>query len=427
MIKTVGFLTSVYAKQSHTFMRQEVAGLRDLGFDVQTFSIRKPAESEIVDDAVRAEHERTEYILAAGPAKIAMATLGAILRSPRRFLKAARHAMSVGTPGLKGRIYPFIYLAEASYLAGLLRAKKIEHLHNHLGRNSAAVAMLASILADIPFSLTIHGPTEFDEPKTLALREKIHQSAFTVAISEYGRSQLCRWSDRGDWPKIRVVHCGIAPSFLEASPPLPAEAPRLVSVGRLAEQKGQLVLVEAAGLLRDRGVPFEISIVGDGPMRGEIERLIVSLNLGDHVKLSGWKDSKGVRQEILDARLMVLPSFAEGLPVVLMESLALGRPVVSTYVAGIPELVRPGREGWLVPAGSAEALAEAMAEALAASLSDLAIMGHSGAARVAERHNAVTEASKLARLIAGSPIEDLPVILSTSEPMLKPWKPLKPR
>lgn len=401
MTKSIGFLTSVYAKQSHTFMRQEVAGLRNLGFDVQTFSIREPAESEIVDAAVRAEHERTEYILAAGPVKIAMATLREITRDPGRFLKSLRQAMRVGIPGVKGRLFPFIYLAEASYLAGRLREKKIDHLHNHLGRNSASVAMLASILAEIPFSLTIHGPTEFDEPKTLALREKIHRSAFTVAISEYGRSQLCRWCDHGDWPKIHVVHCGIAPSFLQGSPPPPAEAPRLVSVGRLAEQKGQLGLVEAAGLLRDRGVPFVLTIVGDGPMREEIERLIASMGLRDLVKLAGWKDSHGVRQEILDARLMVLPSFAEGLPVVLMEALAMGRPVVSTYVAGIPELVRPGFEGWLVPAGSIHALADALTQALATSSDDLAKMGNSGSMRVAEHHNATTEASKLAKLIMG--------------------------
>ena len=159
-----------------------------------------------------------------------------------------------------------------------------------------------------------------------------------------------------------------------ASAPLP-DAPRLVCVGRLAEQKGQLVLVQAAARLRDQGVPFELVLVGDGPMRAEIERLIARLDLGGHIRIAGWLDGAGVRREILASRALVLPSFAEGLPVVLMEALALGRPVISTYVAGIPELVRPRIDGWLVPPGSVEDLAEALREALAAPASRLERMG----------------------------------------------------
>jgi colanic acid/amylovoran biosynthesis glycosyltransferase len=395
----LGFLTSVYAKQSHTFMRQEVARLRDMGWDVQTFSIRRSAESDMVDAEVRREHETTEYILDAGMARLVLATFREMIRSPSQFLAALGLMRRVSTPGVKGHLTPLVYLLEACYLARLLRARGVEHLHNHLGRNSAVVAMLTSTLTGIPYSLTIHGPTEFDEPGTLSLGLKIQKSAFTVAISDYGRSQLCRWTALADWPRIHVVHCGVSRSFRgEMLTPLP-DAPRLVSVGRLAEQKGQLVLIEAAGLLRDRGVPFQLEIVGDGPMRGEIERRVAALGVCDHVHLAGWKDSAGVRQAILDSRLMVMPSFAEGLPVVLMESLALGRPVVSTYVAGIPELVRPGREGWLVPPGSAEMLAEALAEALSADTAELTAMGQSGAQRVAQRHDAAIEAGKLAGLI----------------------------
>ncbi len=398
----LGFLTSVYTKQSHTFMRQEVARLRDLGWDVQTFSIRRAPESEMVDEEVRREHERTEYVLDAGAFRMVVAAIREVFRSPLQFFATVGVMWRVRTPGLKGHVWPLLYLVEACYLARLLRARGVEHLHNHLGRNSAVVAMLASSLTNIPYSLTIHGPTEFDEPGTLALGLKIHRSAFTVAISDYGRSQLCRWTSLADWPKIHVVHCGVSRAFRDAVPPPLPDAPRLVSVGRLAEQKGQLVLVEAVALLRDRGVDFQLEIVGDGPMRGEIERRISALGLANHVHLAGWRDSAGVRQAMVDSRLFVLPSFAEGLPVVLMESLALGRPVVSTYVAGIPELVRPGREGWLVPPGSAVALAEALTEALATDTTKLAAMGRSGADRVAIRHDAVVEARKLARLITRS-------------------------
>jgi glycosyltransferase involved in cell wall biosynthesis len=179
------------------------------------------------------------------------------------------------------------------------------------------------------------------------------------------------------------------------------EEPRLVNVGRLSEQKGQLLLIEAARLLRDRGVDFELVIVGDGPLRGELERRIDRFDLRDRVRITGFLDNDGVRRELTAARALVLPSFAEGLPVVIMESLALGRPVISTHIAGIPELIEPGRVGWLVPAGDVGPLADAMAEALAADPSELEQMGRLGAARVAEQHDARAEAANLAALFGG--------------------------
>jgi colanic acid/amylovoran biosynthesis glycosyltransferase len=259
--------------------------------------------------------------------------------------------------------------------------------------------MLTSALSGIPYSLTIHGPGEFDRPTLLALDEKIRRSEFIVAISEYGRSQLYRWSEHAEWPKIHVVHCGLDGHFLDRAPvPIP-EAPRLVFVGRLVEAKGPLLLIEAAGRLAAAGRVFELVLVGDGPLRRPIEALVERLGLRNHVRLAGWQGADSVREEILRARTLVLPSFAEGLPVVLMEALALGRPVISTYVAGIPELVVPDVCGWLVPAGSVEALAAAMDNALSAPTQDLERMGHAGAARVALRHNGALEAAKLDTLL----------------------------
>ncbi len=167
-------------------------------------------------------------------------------------------------------------------------------------------------------------------------------------------------------------------------------------MGRLSEQKGQLLLVEAAARLRDQGINFELVIVGDGPMRNAIEQLIERSGLQEHVRITGFLSNQGVRQELLAARAMVLPSFAEGLPVVIMEALALGRPVISTYIAGIPELIEPGANGWLVPAGSVEPLVDAMAMVLTADPAEIERIGRAGAARVAEQHNVMTETKKLA-------------------------------
>jgi colanic acid/amylovoran biosynthesis glycosyltransferase len=395
---TLAFMTSVYARSSDWFIRGEVAQMRALGCTVHTFSIRRPAARELVSDEVRREHAATEYILAAGVVRVLMAWLRTAVRSPRRALTAARIAIRIGTPGFKGRLWPFAYLVEAAYLAERLTAKRVEHLHNHIAEGSASVAMLASVLSGIPFSMTIHGPSEFDRPTLIALDEKIHRSAFTVAISEYGRSQLYRWCDYADWSKIHVVHSGLHDSFLDIGPSPILETNRIVSVGRLAEAKGLPLLVEAARRLAADGLSFELVLIGDGPLREAIEGLVARHGLQEQILLTGPLGTEAVRAEILRSRALVLPSFAEGLPMVLMEALALGRPVIATYVAGIPELVVPGDCGWLIPAGSVEALTGAMRDALLAPTEELERLGRAGADRAAREHRGAVEAAKLARL-----------------------------
>jgi glycosyltransferase involved in cell wall biosynthesis len=407
MPDAIAYLTSAYARASDSFIRGEVAQLRRLGLKVHTFSVRKSPACELVSDDIRREHANTEFLLDKGVVgRLPLAALKALVRSPAKFFRAARLALKCAPPGARAKVWAMAYLAEASLLATRLKATGVRHLHNHIGENSATVAMLASALSGVPYSLTIHGPGEFDQPTLLALDEKISRASFVVAVSEYGRSQLLRWSRYPDWPKVHVVHCGVDDAFL--NPPLTPvpDTPRLVCVGRLAEQKGQLVLVEAAARLATENVPFDLVLVGDGPMRREIEQAIGRHGLRDRVTIAGWLGGNAVRDELLRSRAMVLPSFAEGLPVVIMEALALGRPVISTYVAGIPELVRDGVSGWLVPAGSVDALAAAMREAVTAPAQRLAEMGRAGRALVRQNHDASVEARKLAELInrcAGSP------------------------
>jgi len=260
--------------------------------------------------------------------------------------------------------------------------------------------MLARALGGPPYSFTVHGPEEFDAPESLALAEKIRRSEFVIAISSYGRSQLYRWTDHDAWPKIHVVHCGIDSAFHAASPCVTPSPFRLVCIGRLCEQKGQLLLLEAMARIVGKGVPMQLVFAGDGEMRVAVEASIKSLGLGDAVQITGWIDSSRVREEILAARALVLPSFAEGLPVVIMEAMALRRPVISTFVAGIAELVRSGEDGWLVPAGDVEALQEAIEACLTAPDEVIVRMGEGGRERVLARHSADVEAAKLARLFA---------------------------
>jgi glycosyltransferase involved in cell wall biosynthesis len=198
-----------------------------------------------------------------------------------------------------------------------------------------------------------------------------------------------------------VVHCGLEPEYAGGAQPAPAAA-RLVCLGRLVEQKGQLLLIEAARVLAGKGLEFELVLVGGGEMRDEIEALIARYGLVQRVRLTGAISTEKLREELLQARALVLPSFAEGLPMVIMEAMALRRPVLSTYIAGIPELVLHGENGWLFPAGSVDALAAAMEDCLSRSPEKLRAMGEAAHARVRDRHSVDVQASKLARLFRES-------------------------
>jgi colanic acid/amylovoran biosynthesis glycosyltransferase len=394
----LGYLTSAYARASDTFIRGEVRQLRAMGFTVHTFSIRRADAGQVVSEDVRQEQSTTEYLLDGNKACLISGALRQMIRAPGRCLRALFLTQRISPPGIKPRLWHLAYWLEAAYLAARLSAKGVQHLHNHIGENSATVAMLAGEIAQIPFSLTIHGPNEFDHPMEIALGEKIRRSTFIAAISSYGRSQLWRWCAADQWEKIQIVHCGVDETFLNQTPAPPPDNRRLLSIGRLSEQKGQRLLLEAAATVVRDGTDFELVLIGDGPMRSQIEAAIEKLGLHAIVRLGGWMDSDAVRRELLGSRALVMPSFAEGLPVVIMESLALGRPVLSTAIAGIPELVKDGVNGWLVAAGSAHELAEGMRRILATSTAELDRMGQAGAKAVSREHNAAIEAAKLAEL-----------------------------
>lgn len=400
----IAYLVNRYPRTSHSFIRREILALEAQGVEVRRFSLR-PLDEKLVSEADQLELARTRMVLDEGAAGHALALAATALRSPIRLARATALAVRLGWRSDRGVLRHLAYLAEACVLAGWFRKDPVEHLHAHFGTNPAAVAMLCHELGGPAYSFTVHGPEEFDKPEFLGLGEKIHRCAFVVAISSFGRSQLCRWSRYEDWSKIQVVRCGVEDELLGAPlTPVPA-TPRLVCVARLSEQKGHLLLVEAAARLAAEGVPFEILLAGDGPLRGRVEELVNRLGLQGRIRFGGWMSAAQVREAILSSRALLLPSFAEGLPVVVMESLALGRPVITTAIAGTPELVEPGVTGWLVPAGSVEALVPAMRAALEAPTSQLEEMGRRGAALVAERHDVAREARTLAGLFraASSP------------------------
>jgi colanic acid/amylovoran biosynthesis glycosyltransferase len=295
-----------------------------------------------------------------------------------------------------------VYLAEACRIEPWLRKAAVQHVHAHFGTNAAEVAMLLHVLGGPRWSFTVHGPEEFDKALIIGLAEKVRRCSFAVAVSSFGRSQLYRQVEHKDWPKIRLVHCGLDRIFASAPENPSPSARRLVCVGRLCEQKGQLILIEAARRLAAEGTKFELVLAGDGELRGDIERLITLYDLHDIIHITGWISNEEVRRQIIAARAMVLPSFAEGLPIVLMEAMALARPVISTYVAGIPELVRDGKHGWLMPAGDVEALVGAMRACLNSAPVEVASMGEAARECALARHDAEWEALKLGKMFQGA-------------------------
>jgi glycosyltransferase involved in cell wall biosynthesis len=393
----IAYLINQYPKVSHSFIRREILALGQQGIDVMRISVRGWNDT-LVDEEDISERARTRYVLRDGALALLLAALRMLVTRPAQLMRALGLTWRMSRRAERPLLVHLVYLAEACRVESWLGAAGVRHLHAHFGTNPAEIAMLVNVLGGPSWSFTAHGPEEFDKAPLIGLAEKVRRCAFVVAVCSYGRSQLYRLVDHRHWPKVKVVHCGLERNLFDAIVGPPQEARRLVCVGRLCEQKGQLLLLEAARQLVSQGVEFELVLVGDGELRAEIEQLIARYELKSRVRITGWVSGAQVRDEILAARALVLASFAEGLPVVLMEAMALGRPVISTFVAGIPELVKPGEHGWLVPAGDVEALAQAIRLCLELSGETLAVMGKAANEQAKARHNSISEVAKLADL-----------------------------
>jgi len=391
----IAYLVNQYPKVSHSFIRREILALERLGIEVMRIALRA---AEVVDEEDCIERKHTRYVLSEGAPGLLLSLARALLTRPTSLIRTLALACRMGRHAERPLFVHLVYLAEACRIETWLRKARVQHLHAHFGTNSAEVAMLVHSLGGPDWSFTVHGPEEFDMPRFIGLGEKIRHCSFVVAVSSYTRSQLYRWAEPQYWRKVQVVHCGLDAAYFAGPAIAVPAARRVVCVGRICEQKGQLLLVEAAHRLMVQGVDFELVLAGDGEMRDVIEALVIRKNLQGRVRITGWISSEQVRDEILAARALVLPSFAEGLPVVIMEAMALRRPVISTFVAGIPELVKPGEHGWLVPSGDVERLMNAMRACLDAPADVLNRMGEAAHERVLALHCVDTQAGQLAKL-----------------------------
>jgi glycosyltransferase involved in cell wall biosynthesis len=397
----LAYLVGQYPNAGSTFIAVEVQQLRRLGFDVSTFSVRRPPQDQLVSEVLRDEHARTQFLFDGPKRRLADALLWALASRPGRLPGAVRRIWRTAPPGLRARVKAVAYLLEACLLAREVTRLGIGHIHNHLGEASATVALAAAYLAGVTYSLTEHGSGIFFHPHAWGLGRKIDGASFTACISDFCRSQCMLFAPQDAWPRIHLVHACVMPEFLERGDALPVPSePRLLFVGRLTAAKGLPLLIEAVRRVASRGTPVELTLIGDGPLRAEAERELAALGPG--LRCLGWCGSDVVREEVLRARALVLPSLTEGLPVVLMEALALHRPVIAPQLAGIPELVADGVDGWLVRPGSVDALEGSIAALLAAPPAELARLGAAGAARVRASHDPEREIEKLASLFDAS-------------------------
>ncbi|SFL93523.1 Glycosyltransferase involved in cell wall bisynthesis [Methylorubrum salsuginis] len=386
---------------STTFIRREIEALEQRGLEIRRFAIRAWPVA-LVDLRDVAEQGRTEYLLTGNLAGLVGAFLreaadnpGGLLRSLPTWLRLARD-----TGGL---VRPMAYLMQAALLRRRAAKEGIDHIHVHFATNATAVAMLARLMGGPGYSFTAHGPDEFADSATLSVAPKIARARFVVAISDYCRDRLAGLAGPGDAAKIHLARCGLAlEEFPDGDPEtdaLAAASQTFVCVGRFCPVKGQVLIPQAVAALAPRFPRLRVVLVGDGESRPAIEAAIRAHDVSDRVILHGWAPNAEVLALIRTSRALLLPSEAEGLPVVIMEALALRRPVITTRIAGIPELVDDSC-GWLISPGDGVALTGALAAALDCPPAEWAAKGAAGRERVECLHDRRSLARALNRLFA---------------------------
>ena len=393
----IAYLVNQYPKVSHTFIRREILATERLGIHVERLALRGWDE-KVVDARDEAERPRTRFVLKDGLLPLIGAASRQFLRQPRVFVRALAEAARMSRRSTRSLPYHLVYVAQASRIKEMLDETPVDHLHAHFGTNSTEIARFVRMLGGPTYSFTAHGSNEADDGKYLHLDRKVHDAKFVVAVSAYTRSQLLRHAGPEDWHKVHVVHCGLDQESFDDTAQA-SSSPIFLCIGRLSPEKGHLILLDGFRQVASHNPEARLVIAGDGPLRSLLEQRIRDLGLETQVRITGWISGDAVREEILACRVLVQPSLQEGLPVVIMEAMALGRPVISTYVAGIPELVVQ-ETGWLVPAGDAQRLADAMERSIHMPDAEIRCMGAVARDRARARHSIDQEAAKLVVLFA---------------------------
>ncbi len=362
----VAYVVGYYPAVTHTFITREIDRLRAAGVEVDVFSLRRPPAATLLTDADRRNARETSVVLPPPVAELVYAHLFALFTKPKLYASTLRRALRMGESGLRHRLWQLFYFGEAALLWRRLRARRINHVHAHFAHSGSSVAMLAAELGapeGMSFSFTMHGQTEFDEVVRYAIADKVRRALFVACIGFHCRAQVMRLVEPDQWPKLPIVRCGVDTdefALADATDRTDGDPFRILCVGRLVPDKGQSMLIEACRELISDGIDVQLKLVGDGGDRARLEQLAARHGISSHITFADSVGQDAIRRLYAEADVFCLPSFAEGIPVVLMEAMAIGRPVVATRIMGITELVDDGRDGLLVAPGDARALAAAL-------------------------------------------------------------------
>ena len=358
----VAYLVSQYPAYSHTFILREVLQLRQFGVEIVTASINMPDRPfDKLTDIERQEAEQTFYIKQQGMVKAVVALMKTLVLNPVGLLRGVQHAIKLGGGNIKRGLYHFFYLIEALLLGQWMQSQNVKHLHVHFATPAASVGLLVKTVFAYSFSFTVHGPDEFYDATGYNLPEKIVAADFVFCISHYARSQVMKLSPVQAWSKFDICRLGVDPQrFTPAVKNKANETCQLLCVGRLTPAKGQAILLASVAQLKQQGITVHLTLVGMGPDEQSLKNHAESLDIVSQVTFTGAVDQDNILTYYNAADMFVLPSFAEGLPVVLMEAMAMEIPCITTMITGVPELIENGQNGLLVPASDSEALTQAI-------------------------------------------------------------------
>jgi colanic acid/amylovoran biosynthesis glycosyltransferase len=368
---TVAYVMTHYPRVALSFISNEIDAVERLGLRIQPMAMNAPSPGDLDSAEAKNRHRRTLY-LKDRRVRLAGALIGLVLRHPLGGSRLVGLAIRSARTDIGLAVRRLAHLAQAAVAAEHCRRLNIRRIHAQFGLAPATVAWFAAEILNLDgegdrarWSFTIHGFQDFIDEAAARLDLKARFADFVVCISDFTRSQLFRVSDAAYWDKAVVVRCGIdldVFAMRDAEPQHPR--PRILCVGRISPEKGQAVLVRAAAMLAERQQPFQLRFVGDGPFAPTLREEIGRLGLDNHVELLGELPPQQVREELAAADLFCLPSFSEGLPVSIMEAMAVGVPVVATNIAGIPELAVDGVTARTVAPADPAALADALQDLL---------------------------------------------------------------
>ncbi|NJD33531.1 MAG: glycosyltransferase family 4 protein [Betaproteobacteria bacterium] len=394
----LAYLGSRYPAVSHTFILREVLQLRARGFDIDVASINSPDRdvSDMTPDE-RQEAEATYYVKLHSVVGAIAAHLWALQRSAA-WLRTLLFALGLGGWNLRQKVYGIFYFTEALMLARWMESHGTTHLHVHFASAAANVALLLKQFAPVGLSLTVHGPDEFYDAPGQWLPEKIAAADFIICIGAFARSQLMHLSPASQWHKFEICPLGVDPDhYAPVRRPAEERPFTILCVGRLTPAKGQRILIDACRKLHQSGRKLQLVLVGAGPDETDLKAAVACYSLESVVRFTGALNQTEVRAWYSLADAFALASFAEGIPVVLMEAMASGIPCVSTRITGIPELIRDGDDGLLVTPSDTDELAAALARLM----DDGPLrqyLARSGRARVQQKYNLALNAARLGRI-----------------------------